>query len=149
MTGRNLAGLVFVGLGLIGCSASITAPNGTADPAGSEALRAHWEALQRRDWKVAYAGLHPSLKTRAFGLRKFTDIHAKRPRDSRFPLDIRITGSEQAGDDIVVSFDLRVVSEGAGEPVASPLRHKVTLKKSGERWGLMTSDILAQYGHHR
>jgi hypothetical protein len=143
MAGRFFRCLAFVGVGLIGCSDSVTRPNAPADPEAGEALRSHWEAMQRRDWKAAYSGLHPSLKTAKFTLKRFTDIHARRPRGGGFPQGIRITGLERAGDDMVVSFDLLVVSEGGGEPVVSPRGRRAMLRKVGDQWRVMTSDILA------
>ncbi len=58
------------------------------------------------------------------------------------PQSIEIAGSEQTGDDVVVSYDLCATPAGAAESVAILPRRKATLRKSGDSWGLMTHDIL-------
>jgi hypothetical protein len=114
-----------------------------ADPKAVEVLLAHWQALQRREWRAAYDRLHPDLKTAGFTLKRFTALQAKRPGSNGFPRDIRIAGSEQTGDDLVISFDLLSLPPGGGSPVAISPRRKATLRRSGDSWGLMTHDLLA------
>jgi hypothetical protein len=136
-------GPVLVLLGLAGCSGSAAETSGPVDPNAVEALRAHWHALQRRDWDAAYRGLHPELKKAGITPKRFADLQAKRRETPGFPNDITITGSEKAGDDAVVSFDLIVSLPGGGEQGSASHRRKATLRKSGNVWGLMTHDLLA------
>lgn len=123
-----------------GCQNQTSEP---ADPQATEVLRTHWEALQRRDWRTAYDRLDAGLRTPKFTLKHFTDFHTKRRGSEGFPKDIQIIGSERAGDDAVVSFDVLYVPPGGSTTVPTPIRHKVTLRKSGDSWGLRTHDILA------
>jgi hypothetical protein len=110
----------------------------------SEVVLAHWRALQRREWKAAYDWLHPDLRTASFPLKRFTDLHAKRFKAKGFPHhDITIVGSEPMGDEVVVSFDVYSVPPGGGEPIVGSPRRRVTLRKSGDSWRLMTHDLLA------
>ena len=125
-----------------GCSEPTHTPR-AADKGAVEVLSAHWSALQRRDWKAAYDRLHPDLKTAKYTLKQFTGFHAKRRGSNGFPQDIKITGSEQTGDDAVVSFDVLYAPPEGGEAVAVPPRRKVALRKSGAAWGLATHDLLA------
>ena len=141
---RLLIGLVLLVLGSSGCGWSQAPVSEAGDPAASEVVLAHWRALQRREWKAAYDWLHPDLRTARFPLKRFTDLHAKRFKAKGFPHhDITIVGSEPMGDEVVVSFDVYSVPPGGGEPIAGSPRRRVTLRKSGDSWRLMTHDLLA------
>jgi hypothetical protein len=137
------SGVLLVLLGSAGSARPVTETVRAADPQASEALLGHWKALKGREWKSAYAGIHPDLKAGGFTLKKFTDLHIKRCGLQGLSPDIQIVGSRQAGVDIVVSFDLLVVPPGESDHVPVPPRRTATLRKSGRAWALMTHDLLA------
>jgi hypothetical protein len=112
------------------------------DPKAGDVRLAHFNALHTGDWRRAYESIHPDLKANGLTLRRFTALHAKRLKMKGAPEKIEIAGSEQTGDDVVVSYELCAVPADGGEPVAVPPRRKATLRKSGSSWGLMTHDIL-------
>lgn len=76
-------------------------------------------------------------------MKRFTDLHTRRRKSGDPPRAIRVVGSEQSGDDVIVSFDVLFTPNGEGEPVPVPPRRKVRLRRSGETWSLMTHDMLA------
>jgi hypothetical protein len=136
-------GAVLVLLCLIGCSGS---PAKIGDPGGqqaSEVLLAHFEALHRGDWRRAYEQMHPELKSAGFSLERFTSLYDRRLKMKGAPEKIDITGSEQIGDDVIVSFDVCAAPHSGGVPVAISPRRKATLRKSGGSWSLLTHDILS------
>jgi hypothetical protein len=126
----------------MGCQGPAGQSGNPGDPKASEALLAHWQAMHKGDWRGAYERIHPDLKAAGLTLKRFTALHAKRLTMKGAPQKIEIAGSEQAGDDIVVSYDLYAVPAAGGEPVAITPRRKATLRKSGSSWALMTHDIL-------
>jgi hypothetical protein len=125
-----------------GCSE----PGGLAaeagDPKAVKLLESHAAAVVRGDWRTAYTSVHPDLKTR-LPLKRFTDFHARRRKSGGTPRGIQVIGSEQSGEDVVVSFDALFDPTGGGEPVPVPPRRKVRLRRVGESWALMTHDVLA------
>jgi hypothetical protein len=143
MIALSRVGTLLLLLCSLGCSGSPAQTGQVADPKPVEVLSAHWDALQRRDWRAAYDRLHPDLKTARLTLKRFTALHDKRLKSKGFPQDIKIAGSEQTGDDVVVSFDVLYAPPEGGEAVVVPPRRKVTLRKTGSTWGLATHDMLA------
>jgi len=135
-------GTVLLLLCPLGCSGSPGRTGEPGDPKARDVLLAHWEALHSGDWRGAYERIHPDLKAAGLTLKKFTALHARRLKMNGAPQNIEIAGSEQTGDDIVVSYDLCATPAGGGEPVAISPRRKATLRKSGDSWALMTHDIL-------
>jgi hypothetical protein len=131
--------LLFV---LTGCSGPSDRAVEPGDSKAVELLESHTAALLRGDWRAAYARLHPELKS-ALPLKRFSDFHARRRRSDGSPRAILVTGSERAGDDVIVSFDALFAPTGGGEPVPVPPRRKVRLRRSSETWALMTHDVLA------
>jgi hypothetical protein len=129
-------------LPLSGCSRLDSPTWAPGDPMAVEALRAHWEALNRGDWKAAHARLHPDLRA-GITIRKFGDFHNRRRKLAALPQAIEVVGSESSDDQVVVSFDALYTPPGGGAPVAVPPRRKVALRKSGDSWNLMTHDVLA------
>jgi hypothetical protein len=126
----------------LGCSRA-TAPSGPVEPGVAEALTSHWQAIKQGDWQAAYGQLHPNLKSSGLTLKRFIDLHAKHRGTPGFPDEIRITGSDQMGEDVVVSYDLLVTPPGGGESVPVSPRRRATLQKAGDSWRLATHDILA------
>jgi hypothetical protein len=127
----------------IGCSESAGIKNAQpGDPQASEVVLAHFDALRKSDWRRAYGHIHPDLKATGFSLKRLTSLYDRRLKMKVAPEKIDVTGSEQAGDDVVVSFDVCAAPAEGGEPVAVPPRRKVTLRKSGNSWALLTHDIL-------
>jgi hypothetical protein len=135
-------GPVLLRLGCLGCSGSVAQTDRPVDPNAVEALRAHWVALQRRDWRAAHDRLHPVLNAK-FTLKKFTDFHAKRRKSGGIPQAIDVVSSEGLGDDVIVSFDALYAPPEGGPAVPVPPRRRATLRKSGGSWCLMTPDVLA------
>src|SRR5947209_3785906 len=111
-------GLVLLLLGPPGCGGPQAQVGEPADPGAVEVVMAHWAALQRRDWKSAYDGLHPELKADKLPLKRFADFHARRRGSQGFPRDIKVATAERTGEDVAVSFDVITVPPGGGEPVA-------------------------------
>jgi hypothetical protein len=143
MRGFPFRGLVLLATCFTGCAGPQQPAGVPGDTKAAEVLSAHWAALQRGDRKSAYEQLHPELRSSKFLLKQFTTLHAGRRKAKALPQDIKIVEAQQAGEDVIVSFDvLHVPSEG-GEPVAVPPRRKVTLRKTAGTWGLLTSDLLA------
>jgi hypothetical protein len=134
--------LVFC-LGSAGCTGPAEEASRPGDPEAVEVLLNHWRALRRGEWEGAYKGIHPDLKTARSTLKAFTDRNAKRLKAKGLPQEIRVSGSERRGDDVVVSFDLLSVPTGGGDPVAVPPRRRVTLRRAGGSWKLVTLDVLA------
>jgi hypothetical protein len=128
--------------GALGCSASQQQAHHPADPVASNVLQSHWKALQRRDWPTAYKLIHPEIKTFGLTLKQFTALHARRPRGPGLPDDIKITGVEQSGDTVIATFDVLVPSLEGGPPVPLPPRRRVILRRTGDTWGLATTDLL-------
>jgi hypothetical protein len=139
----TLRQLVLVGslLCSLGCSGSTKVAGIPGDPKAAEVLRAHWDALQRREWRAAHDRLHPDLKAK-FSLKQFTDFHSRRLKQAGVPKEIRVEECETVGDDVVVFYDVLFAPPGGGEAVLIPPRRKATLRKSGESWGLLTHDLL-------
>jgi hypothetical protein len=125
-----------------GCSGSIKQGGEPVDPQAIEVLVAHWEALQKRNWRTAYELIHPQIKTSGFDLKRFTSLHAKRSVSKGLPDKVRIAGSKQTGNVVVVDYDLIHRSPEGGEVVVPP-RRQATLRKARESWRLITHDILA------
>jgi hypothetical protein len=127
----------------IGCSGSAGKIVEPGDPRACEALLAHFDALHKRNWRRAYEQIHPELKSAGFSLKRFTSLYDRRLKMKGAPERIDITGSEQTGDDALVSFDVCAVPDSGSEPVAIPPRRKATLRRSGGSWALLTHDILS------
>jgi hypothetical protein len=136
-------GAVLVLLSLIGCSGSPGKIGDPGDPQACEVLLAHFETLHRRDWRRAYEQIHPELKAAGLTLKRFTSLYDRRLKTKGAPEKIDVTGSEQSGDDVIVSFDVCAVPDSGGEPVAVSPRRKATLRRSGGSWALLTHDILS------
>jgi hypothetical protein len=136
-------GTALLALCALGCQGPQDKAAEPGDPEAVSVLLDHWHALQRRDWRGAYERLHPDLKHGGFTLKRFSDLHARRLRGTSLPDDIKVTGTEQMGDAVVVAFDVLIAPLEGGPPAAlSPSRH-VTLRRAGRTWGLATSDLLA------
>src|SRR5262249_25418332 len=142
MTTLLRTGLFLLLLSSLGCAGSSVASGEPGDPEAGDVLLAHFDALHRRDWRRAYEFLHRDLKSSGFTLKRFTALYDKRLKMQGAPEKIEVRGSEQTGDDVVVSFDVCAVPASGGEPVAVPPRRKATLRKSGGSWGLLAHDIL-------
>jgi hypothetical protein len=127
---------------LSGCSGQVAPAAASGDPKAAELLDSHAAAVIRGDWRTAYAGLHPDLKA-TLPLKRFTDFHARRRKSGGSPRAIQVVGSEQAGDDVIVSFDALIAPPEGSDPVPVPPRRKVRLRRVGESWALMTHDVLA------
>src|SRR5262249_7806093 len=129
-------GAVLVLLSSIGCSGSAEKIAEPGDPRAREVLVAHFAALHKGDWRRAYEQIHPDLKAAGFTLKQFTSLYNRRFKMKGAPEKIDVTGSEQTGDDVVVSFALCSVPASGGEAVAIPPGRKATLRKSGASWAL-------------
>ncbi len=127
---------------LTGCTGPDLPATNPGDPNAIEVLEAHCTALRRGDWRAAHDQLHPDLRAR-IKLGKFTDFHSKRRKAVDFPRAIEVVNSEILGHEATISFDALYAPPGGGTAVAVPPRRKVTLRKSGDTWKLMTHDVLA------
>jgi hypothetical protein len=136
-------GAVLVLLGSIGCSESPGKTGDPGDPKTREVLVAHFDALRRGDWRRAYEHIHPDLKAAGLTLKRFTSLYDRRLKMKGAPEKIDVTGSEQSGDDVIVSFDVYAMPASGGEAVPIAPRRKATLRKSGGSWELLTHDILS------
>jgi hypothetical protein len=127
---------------LTGCAGPDLPTAKPGDPKAVEALEAHCTALRHGDWRAAHNQLHPDLRA-MINLRKFTDFHSRRRKSVDFPRAIEVVNSETSGHEVNISFDALYAPPGGGSAVAVPPHRKVTLRKSGDSWKLMTHDVLA------
>lgn len=127
---------------LTGCTGPDLPASKPGDPKAIETLKAHCTALRRGDWRAAHDQLHPDLRA-TVNLGKFTGFHSRRRKSVDFPRAIEVVNSEISGHEVIISFDALYAPPGGGTAVAVPPRRKVTLRKSGDTWKLMTPDVLA------
>jgi hypothetical protein len=142
MTTRIRFGALLLLIGSSGCAGAAAKSEAPVEPSIAAAMTAHLEALHRGDWRAAFEQIHPDLKAKGLTLKRFTDLHAR--RDAKMPrLDIRIAGSDRTGEDVTVRFNLLMFPPEGGEPVATPPTRRVTLRRAGDSWRLLTNDLLA------
>ena len=135
-------GLALLFPALTGCTGPDLPATKPGDPKAIEALETHCSALRRGDWRAAHEKLHPDFQA-MFKLGKFTEFHSRRRKSVDFPRAIEVVNSEISGHEVNIAFDALYAPPGGGTAVVVPPRRKVTLRKSGDTWKLMTHDVLA------
>ena len=123
--GRLRACGVWAAVLAAGCSGA----SGPAGTGAANAARAYGEALVRRDWRAAYAALHPDIRARC-GPEEFARRADHYRRGLGFePDEVRVRACEERGAEAVA----HVLLVGKGRT----FREALTLRRAGDDWGVV------------
>ncbi len=126
------------------CLLAAAAGCAPAPPPGTgarEVVQAYYEAIVRQDGPGAYAAVHPD--SRRGGAEQFARLAQHYRRGLGFEPDaVQVRSCEEHGDEAIA----HVVLTGRGPSGARRYQDAVTLRRDGDRWGVVLPPGFGQAG---